>query len=243
MDTRMKISIIIPIRNLQNEISECLNSIIAQDFDRKEFEIICILDDCTDNTESVIRNFIRSYPDINLKLLHVCCHCPGGARNAGIDNASGEYLAFIDGDDRLINNSALTLLYNAIQGHNAVRVTAHKVNDIRGDFSKRLTLWLHFFSRSIVGEKRFTDKILSEDYEFVQLVKSDPNYDEVILNIPLYYYTYNHERMQERINLAVKLSCEREKQGLPPAFFHEKRIYEVDEHFKKRIQERLAKNG
>ena len=48
----MKVSIIIPIYNLGNQVVKCLNSIAEQDFERSEYEIIVVLDSCTDNSEA-----------------------------------------------------------------------------------------------------------------------------------------------------------------------------------------------
>ena len=49
----MKISVIIPVYNLESEITQCLDSIAMQDFDRSEYEIIVVLDSCTDNSGNV----------------------------------------------------------------------------------------------------------------------------------------------------------------------------------------------
>ena len=160
----MIISIIVPVHNLENQITACLDSIYSQTFDKSNFEVLLILDSVTDNSESVIKQWHATRSDLNLRLLHTDCHSPGGARNVGLDNASGQYIAFVDGDDYLLNDGALNLLYNAVQGHNAVRVMTHGVNDARGNFSQRITLWLHFFSKRLIGDTRFREElIINED--------------------------------------------------------------------------------
>ena len=125
---------------------------------------------------------------------------------------------FVDSDDWLINNSALSLLYYAIQGHNAVRMMDHEMKGTHVNFSIRLTLWLHFFSKQLIGTERFTDMPLCEDYEFVKRVRSKPEYYENIVDIPLYYYNYDRERMLQRIKEVRKASFERKQQGLPPLY-------------------------
>ena len=220
----MKISVIIPIRDLGNQTIHCLDSIALQDLDKSEYEILAIFDSCTDNSEIMVRNWHALHSDINLRIFRCECKCPGGARNVGLDNAVGEYIMFIDGDDWLINRSAMSILLNAVIGHNAVRVTDHEVSGHMVKFSKRLTIWLHFFSRELIGNERFTDLLLCEDYEFVKRIRSKPIYDEALVNVPLYYYNYDSKRMTMRINNVIALSKERVKHGLHPLYINDEFI-------------------
>lgn len=214
----MKISVIIPIHNLENEITKCLDSIAAQDFAPTEYEICAILDSCTDNTESIMRNWHYNHKDIHMNIFYAQCRTPGGARNVGLDMSEGEYVMFIDGDDYLINKSAMTILYEAVQGHNAVRVMDHEMRGNHVKFSQRLTLWLHFFSRELIGKERFTNMLLNEDFEFVKRIRRKAKYDEVQVNEPLYYYNFDEERMLQRIEYVIRKSSERREQGLPPLY-------------------------
>ena len=214
----MKISVIIPVYNLESEITQCLDSIAMQDFDRSEYEIIVVLDSCTDNSAEVVRGWREEHGDINLNIFYAQCRTPGGARNVGLDMAEGEYIMFVDGDDYLINDHAMTMLYDAVQGHNAVRVMDHEMSGNHVKFSQRLTLWLHFFSRELIGEERFTDMLLNEDYEFVKRIRSKPEYDEAQIWEPLYFYNFDEERMINRIREVVRTASERRDRGLPPLY-------------------------
>ena len=92
-----KVSIIVPIYNVEKYIRRCLESIVKQDYG--SFEIICV-DDCgQDKSMEIVTEFQKKYPD---KLVIV--HNPvnkglGAARDAGMKAASGEYIGFIDSDD------------------------------------------------------------------------------------------------------------------------------------------------
>lgn len=92
-----KVSIIVPIYNVEKYIKRCLESIVKQDYG--SFEIICV-DDCgQDKSMEIVTEFQKKYPD---KLVIV--HNPvnkglGAARDAGMKAASGEYIGFIDSDD------------------------------------------------------------------------------------------------------------------------------------------------
>lgn len=214
----MKISVIIPVNNLENKILQCLNSIYVQDMPKSNYEVLITFDSCTDNSESVVREWIKQHSDMRLRAFRAECKCPGSARNVGLDHAAGDYIMFVDGDDYLMNSSAMTILYNAVQGHNAVRVMDHGLSGRNIKFSRRLTIWLHFFSRELIGNDRFTDLLLNEDFEFVKRVRSKAGYNEAIVNIPLYFYNYDSQRMLNRIKIAMDLSWERSTQGLPPLF-------------------------
>ena len=88
-----KISVIIPTYNSSETIGETLNSVFNQTF--KDFEVILINDGSTDDLNLVLQNFqdirlrVFSYPNGGLAI----------ARNRGIKQANGEYLAFLDADD------------------------------------------------------------------------------------------------------------------------------------------------
>ena len=82
----MKISVIIPIHNLGEQIVICLNSILSQDFKKTEYEVLTVLDCCTDGTEKIIRDWQAEHTDVNMTLLYSQSKTPGGARNVGLDN-------------------------------------------------------------------------------------------------------------------------------------------------------------
>lgn len=93
-----KYSIIIPVYNSENFISDCLNSILCQTY--KNFEIILVDDRSTDKSPEICDKFAENYPD-NVKVIH--CENNGGvaqARNVGLKNATGDYIGFTDNDDR-----------------------------------------------------------------------------------------------------------------------------------------------
>ena len=234
----MKISVIIPVHDLGEKILPCLNSIYAQDLPKSEYETLVVFDSCTDDSENVVREWVKQHSDMRIRAFRTNCSCPGGARNVGLDNALGEFILFVDGDDRLMNDSAMTILYNAAQGHNAVRMTDHGLSGGTVKFSKRLTMWLHFFSRELIGGDRFTDMLLNEDFEFVRRIRNKPGYNEATVDVPLYFYNYDRARMIARIENVIGLSRERAKQGLPPLFVSDEFIPdEMDESAKARIRQ------
>lgn len=93
-----KISIIIPCHNSEEYINRCFSSVVNQSFDFTAMEVIMIDDGSTDNTYKILTELSEKYH--NVKVFHYdISRRAGGARNIGIQNASGYYISFIDADD------------------------------------------------------------------------------------------------------------------------------------------------
>lgn len=91
-----KYSIVVPTYNVENYIEKCLRSILAQDFE--DYEIIVVNDGSTDESAIVVEKMVSEYPN-RIRLISQENKGLGGARNTGIQEASGEYILFIDSDD------------------------------------------------------------------------------------------------------------------------------------------------
>ena len=91
------LSIIIPTYNCESYISECLNSVL--DDNQDNVEIIVVDDGSTDGTKSILSSYENVYG--NLKILYRPHKGSSGARNTGLDNATGEFVAFLDCDDTM----------------------------------------------------------------------------------------------------------------------------------------------
>ena len=102
-----KISIIIPVYNAGSYLENCLESIIKQTL--SEIEILCIDDGSMDNTPEIIESYASRFK--NFKAIQQENRGAGIARNLGILMASGEYVAFMDGDDFYPENDILETLY------------------------------------------------------------------------------------------------------------------------------------
>ena len=97
----VKLSIIIPVYNVENYISQCLESIFSQSF--KDFEIICVNDGSSDNSLGVLQNFKAK--DDRIIIIDKKNEGSGIARNAGLAIAKGDYVYFVDGDDWIADNA------------------------------------------------------------------------------------------------------------------------------------------
>ncbi len=110
MDQQVKqkrFSIIIAAYNIQDYIQRALESIETQTF--QNIEIIVVNDCSTDNTGEKILELCQKYDNIKY-IEHKENKKAGGARNTGLDVATGEYIVFLDGDDKLSNDNVLEQL-------------------------------------------------------------------------------------------------------------------------------------
>lgn len=93
--TNIKVSVIIPVYNVEKYLRECLDSVIGQTL--PDIEIICVDDGSTDSSLSILQEYEGE--DKRLKIIEQANRGAGAARNAGMAVAQGEYLAFMDADD------------------------------------------------------------------------------------------------------------------------------------------------
>jgi len=124
----MKLSIIIPVFNVEDYIRPCLESILRQGLDEDCYEIIIINDGTPDKSMDVIADIIET--NHNIRVIEQENQGISIARNNGIKRASGDYILFIDSDDILIDNSILFLLDKAISSKADLVVADYlKMND------------------------------------------------------------------------------------------------------------------
>lgn len=108
-------SIIVPSYQVEAYLEECLESILSQKF--KNFEVILIDDGSTDSTGRICDEYQEKYACV--KVVHQENRGLSGARNTGIEYASGEYFIFVDSDDKIAEN-ALESLHDFIVVQNNV---------------------------------------------------------------------------------------------------------------------------
>lgn len=104
-----KVSLIIPVYNVEKYIRQCLESVAAQTF--KDIEVVIVDNNSPDNSIQIIREFTEKYA--NFKVYKRIGGGLGGARNEGIKHATGEYLVFLDSDDYIKPNAIEQLVHAA----------------------------------------------------------------------------------------------------------------------------------
>ena len=105
----IKISIIVPVYNVEKYIVDALESVIRQTIGLEHIEVIMVNDSSTDNSGKIIEEYAAKYD--NFKAIHLPENsgAAGKPRNVGIENATGEYLMFLDPDDYYANDACEVL--------------------------------------------------------------------------------------------------------------------------------------
>lgn len=107
------VSIIVPVYNVSNYIEECVLSLLGQDY--KNIEVILVNDGSTDNSFEIINRFISI--DSRIKVINKANGGVSSARNAGLREAHGEFICFVDGDD-YVSNDYVSYLKQLIEQDN-----------------------------------------------------------------------------------------------------------------------------
>ena len=104
----MKLSVIIPVYNVEQYIRSCVQSIYRQGLSEEDFEVILVNDGTKDSSFDVIEDVISNHT--NIIVLEQSNQGLSVARNTGLSKASGQYILFLDSDDLLIDNTLPQLL-------------------------------------------------------------------------------------------------------------------------------------
>lgn len=181
-----KISVIVPIYNVEEYLEECFDSLANQDFD--DYEVLMINDGSTDGSQEICESYEELYP--YFKLYNKPNGGLGQARNYGMDRAFGDFYFFVDSDD-IITEDALSKLYSEaikndsdiVTGNvvrfNSKRFFSSKLHSM-GEFSEYkaittleetpeliydVTSWNKLYRRSFMLENRlrFPEGIIYED--------------------------------------------------------------------------------
>ena len=110
-----EISVIVPVYNAKPYIQEAIDSVLHQIF--QDFEIIIVDDASTDGSYELCQNLYGTNEKIRL-CHHIQNRTAGGARNTGLEQAKGKYIAFLDSDD-LYMPEALSIMYRAAEAYGA----------------------------------------------------------------------------------------------------------------------------
>lgn len=151
---KLKVSIIIPLYNVEEYIEETLESIINQTMDN--FEIIIIDDGSTDKSSVIIERYLKMYNNINY--IYQKNSGPGKARNRGLEIARGEYIVFVDSDDILPEDAILKRYNDAKQSNADIAVCATHLYDGEKDWPIKN----HFFKEG--------DKYIERDFELLWMM-------------------------------------------------------------------------
>lgn len=143
-----KISIIVPVYNVEEYLPDCLDSLINQTF--KDIEIICVNDGSPDDSIKILEKYQNK--DSRIKIISQENRGLSGARNSGLKIASGEYISFVDSDDWLDLNF-FEELYKACTEEDASIAVACMIR------KRKLTQKYRFFYKKRITATTLQDKL------------------------------------------------------------------------------------
>ena len=220
-----KVSVIIPVYNVEEYLRECLDSVVNQTL--KEIEIICVDDGSTDNSLEILKEYAKKDSRITVitqQNLHA-----GVARNAGLAVAKGEYLSFLDSDDFFelnmleetyskakIDNAEIIIFGNYVYDQIKqadVRKTSFLEKYMQKspfspeEFSKDLFLisnpnaWTKLFKRITIK----TNNVFFENY----ISCNDITFVDTMLTLAKKISLINNPYVHYRINTKINISADR----------------------------------
>ena len=210
-----KFSIIVPVYNVENELSKCIDSILGQSVE--DFELILIDDGSTDRSGEICDDYGKK--DRRIKVIHKSNGGVSSARNSGLDIANGEYIVFVDSDD-YVTEDYLEKLYNPNVDMVLGNIKYKNINseefyildnesygvfDIGEDILNKIikskyfcTVYCKLFRRKIIKKYniRFKESLnLGEDTIFVVDYIIRIHNIEIKENVIYNYITYNSDRL------------------------------------------------
>ena len=122
----VKISVIVPIYNVEKRLNRCIESLLRQKI--QQIQIILVNDGSTDNSGKIAQEYAKKFPD---KILYLEKENGGlsDARNYGIAHATGEYLTFVDSDDYISDNLYEDLEKYLEQDYDMIKFKIEKVDE------------------------------------------------------------------------------------------------------------------
>lgn len=254
-----KLSIVIPVYNVEDYIRKCLNSIIEQTF--TDFEVICVDDGSTDFSGMLCDRYHRI--DKRFKVIHQENSGVSSARNRGIYEASGDWLTFVDPDD-WIHNEYYERLFEAQQkfdadvAHCRTCVVTQKGKRVLPKFAEdrlitdelqvfqgkdeimnAITLnilnclsWNKIYRRELWGETKFPEELsLGEDMSVVVNVVAHSNVAVYVPNAVYYYRNRNTSLLHSGITI------DRLKQDLRGSETMRKQLEEFAPEYEREVEE------
>lgn len=127
MKKMVKVSVIVPVYNVEMYVNKCIESILAQTF--QDFELILVDDGSTDHSREICTEYSEKYK--NVMAVYNVHEGVAEARNRGLEEAAGEFITFVDSDD-WVDKTYLETLYRLQEAYHADLVISCGINVIDG---------------------------------------------------------------------------------------------------------------
>lgn len=218
-----KVSIIVPVYNVEKYIKKCLDSLVNQTL--KDIEIIVVNDGSPDNSQKIVDKYIKKYPK-KVKAYIKENGGLGSARNYGIEKSTSDYLMFVDSDD-YIELNMVELLYKKVNNTNADMAICrlfsvnedYKIidtssfinnktckNNLKYILFNNVSVWNRIYKKDIIinNNLEFRSGIWYEDIDFVLKYLTLTQNVEIV-DVPLYNYLIRSGSIMNNKNVLKNL--------------------------------------
>lgn len=154
----LKLSIIIPVYNVEEYVEKCIRTCAEQDLDPEKYEIIVINDGSPDGSLAICENLVAEYS--NIRLISQKNKGLSGARNTGLREAMGEYVWFVDSDDWL-SPSILSNICSKLESLLDLLWLGHAVEKDHQIISSSVPMRM---TKYCSGQSFYTNHVNSENY-------------------------------------------------------------------------------
>ena len=180
-------SVILPIHNAATYMRKGLDTVKAQTF--TDYELLIICDACDDNSAEIAREYTDKVFEINARTA-------GTARNVGLDNATGQWIIFMDDDDWWLHEYTFEMLAEKARNDNYNDIIAFSFIFKGQGYAKCNrwdAVWNKIWRRSFIesGPYRFPPLAFADDSKFS--ADTLPIAKIYFWDMPLYYYNYMRE--------------------------------------------------
>lgn len=213
----VKVSVIVPIYKVERFLAGCLDSLITQSFE--DIEIICVNDGSPDNCAKILEHYAKF--DTRIKIINKENGGLSSARNAGLAAAEGEYIFFLDSDDRISSIAIETLYKNAQKNKSDIVIFDYIYKDYRVNIYQHLTVeslgnkyenesfnldtipveiykhlpvtvTMKFYRADLIKNLKFHEGIIFEDVPYTMETLALADYI-TYMPMPLYYYNTEND--------------------------------------------------
>lgn len=214
----MKVSVIVPVYNVENFLSRCLDSLVNQTY--KEYEIICINDSSPDNSKTILEQYKNKYPNLIRVYENETNLGLGKTRERALKVATGDYVLFVDSDD-YVKHDYIETYMGALEEDEYDIIVGGYIRDVEGKLTQHImsnSVWSST-TYAIACAKLFRLKFIEQnDLKFTGVSCGEDIYFSMcafyhnarvkVINYAGYYYYFNknsitgsmsYEKNHERI--------------------------------------------
>lgn len=216
MEEKLVFSFIVPCYNAAETLETAVDSICVEERFRSKYEILLVLNGCTDGTQQIAENLQKKYADVQIRVLE-SGKGVSKARNKGIREANGQWLVFLDADDTLALDAVKVFLEDLqyakadfyLYGHRKGVEQVHILNEGADKYvhdhinvqsmqaqiienpTRYMQVWAKLFNRNLVVENQlfFQEELrLAEDSDFTLRYMLSCCHAMFLHDVPVYQY-------------------------------------------------------